>query len=142
MSTAGPVHRVQSAVEVYGYPQGHIGHLTADEQNAFNDFKALLIEKGLYKPQSDTDEYGTHDDATLLYDPFFNSLSSADYTSRFLRARRFQIQDAFKQLKDTEDWRKATQLDQLYETIDVEQYDETRKLVRHFNLHPLFRDSY
>ena len=49
MSTAGPVHRVQSAVEVYGYPQGHIGHLTADELNAFNDFKAVLIEKGLYE---------------------------------------------------------------------------------------------
>jgi hypothetical protein len=58
---------VQSAVEVYGYPQGHIGHLTADEENALNNFKDLLTEKGLYKPQSDNDEYGTHDDATLLY---------------------------------------------------------------------------
>jgi hypothetical protein len=67
MSTAGPVHRVQSAVEVYGYPQGHIGHLTTDEQNAFNNFKDLLTERGLYKSPSDTDEYGTHDDATLLY---------------------------------------------------------------------------
>jgi hypothetical protein len=79
MSTAGPVHRVQSAVEVYGYPQGHIGHLTADEQNAFNDFKALLTEKGLYKSPSGTDEYGTHDDATLLYDLFFNPSSFADH---------------------------------------------------------------
>ena len=132
MSTAGPIHRVQSAAEVYGYPQGHVGHLTADEQIALNDFKALLIEKGLYKPKSDTDEYGTHDDATLLYDLFCNSSLFADHNSRFLRARRFQVQDAFKQFKDTEDWRKATQLDKLYETIDVEQYDETRKLVSQF----------
>jgi hypothetical protein len=65
-------------VEVYGYPQGHIGHLTADEQNAFNNFKALLVEKGLYKPQSNTDEYGTHDVATLLYDLFLNSSSRTD----------------------------------------------------------------
>jgi hypothetical protein len=136
MSTAGPVHRVQSAAEVYGYPQGHIGHLTADEQIAFNDFKALLIEKGLYKPQGNNDEYGTHDDATLLYDIFLNSSSFADHTSRFLRARRFHVQDALKQFKDTEDWRKATQLDKLYETIDVGQYDETRKLVRHFKVLP------
>jgi hypothetical protein len=136
MSTAGPVHRVQSAVEVYGYPLGHIGHLSADEQIAFNDFKALLIEKDLYKPQSVADEYGTHDDATLLCVLFFDSPSLADHTSRFLRARRFQVQDAFKQFKDTEDWRKANQLDQLYETIDVEQYDETRKLVRYFRVLP------
>jgi hypothetical protein len=67
---------------------------------------------------------------------FFNSFPLADSGSRFLRARRFQVQDAFKQFKDTEDWRKATQLDQLYETIDVEQYNETRKLVRHFTLLP------
>ena len=67
MATAGPVHRVQSAVEVYGYPRGHIGHMTADEQNALNDFKALLTEKGLYKPREHAYEYGTHDDATLLY---------------------------------------------------------------------------
>lgn len=143
MSTAGPVHRVQSAVEVYGYPQGHIGHLTTDEHNAFNNFKDLLIEKSLYKPLSDNDEYGTHDDATLLYaDVLLDSLFLfANDGSRFLRARRFQVQDACKQFKDTEDWRKATQLDQLYETIDVEQYDETRKLVRHFPLLPALPES-
>jgi hypothetical protein len=67
MATAGPAHRVQSAAEVYGYPQGHIGHMTAEEQDALNGFKALLIEKGLYKPREHADEYGTHDDATLLY---------------------------------------------------------------------------
>ncbi len=66
MATAGPVHRVQSAVEVYGYPQGHIGHMTADEQAALNNFKVLLTEKGLYKQASENDDFGTHDDATLL----------------------------------------------------------------------------
>jgi hypothetical protein len=67
MATAGPVHRVQSAVEVYGYPQGHMGHLTATEEAALQRFKTLLIEKGLYSPKIDNEEYGTHDDATLLY---------------------------------------------------------------------------
>lgn len=66
MSTAGPVHRVQSAVEVYGFPRGHLGHMTADEENAMLGFKALLVEKG-YKLQSQTDEYGARDDAALLY---------------------------------------------------------------------------
>lgn len=67
MSTAGPAHRVQSAVVEYGYPQGHLGHLTADEDTAFTDFKELCAEKGYYKPGDEEGNPPTHDDATLLY---------------------------------------------------------------------------
>ncbi|PMD30679.1 CRAL/TRIO domain-containing protein [Hyaloscypha variabilis F] len=112
MSSDGPAHRVQSAVVEYGYPQGHLGHLSPDEEAAFKNFKIVCEEKGVYKPGTD-DEPGTHDDATLL---------------RFLRARRFVVADALTQFTDTEKWRKANQLDQLYETIDIEHYDETRRL--------------
>ena len=66
MSTAGPAHRVQSAVVEYGFPQGHLGHLTGEEEEAFRNFKALCEEKGYYSPGEEGD-YGTHDDATLLY---------------------------------------------------------------------------
>jgi hypothetical protein len=45
-----------------------------------------------------------------------------------LRARKFLPQEAYNQLKDTEDWRKENQLDTLYDTIDVEEYEATRKL--------------
>lgn len=55
----------------------------------------------------------------------------ADHLRRFLRARRFQVADAFKQFADTEDWRKANHLDTLYETIDQEHYEETRRLVQY-----------
>jgi hypothetical protein len=68
MASAGPAHRVQSAQEVYGFPQGHLGHLTLEEEAALENFKTFSMEKGLYKPQNETDEYGTHDDATLLYE--------------------------------------------------------------------------
>ncbi|KAH8651618.1 CRAL-TRIO domain-containing protein [Tricladium varicosporioides] len=112
MSTAGPAHRVQSAVVEYGFPQGHLGHLTGEEEEAFKNFKALCQEKGYYNPGEEGD-YGTHDDATLL---------------RFLRARRFVVPDAFKQFQETEDWRKENELDKLYETIDLEHYEETRRL--------------
>lgn len=47
---------------------------------------------------------------------------------RYLRARKFVPQDAFGQFKDTEDWRKENDLDQLYETIDVDEYEQTRRL--------------
>jgi hypothetical protein len=67
-ATAGPAHRVQSAVEEYGYPQGHIGHLSPDQEAAFKNFKLVLEENGLYKPGTGEEEPGTHDDATLLHE--------------------------------------------------------------------------
>ena len=67
MSTAGPAHRVQSAVVEYGYPQGHLGHLSPEEEAAYKNFKVLCAEKGYYKPGNGEDEDATHDDATLLY---------------------------------------------------------------------------
>jgi hypothetical protein len=70
MSSDGPAHRVQSAVVEYGYPQGHLGHLSPDEEAAFKNFKIVCEEKGVYKPGTD-DEPGTHDDATLLYEFLF-----------------------------------------------------------------------
>lgn len=48
---------------------------------------------------------------------------------RYLRARRFVPQEAFKQFKDTEDWRKENKLDQIFETIETEEFEETRRLV-------------
>jgi hypothetical protein len=65
MSTAGPAHRVSSAVVEYGYPSGHLGHLTSEEEAAFKNFKLLCAEKGNYKP-ADGDTPASHDDATLL----------------------------------------------------------------------------
>jgi hypothetical protein len=73
MSTAGPAHRVQSAVVEYGYPQGHFGHLSPEEEAAFKNFKVLCAEKGYYKPGNGEDADATHDDATLLFVPPFVS---------------------------------------------------------------------
>jgi hypothetical protein len=50
--------------------------------------------------------------------------------SRFLRARRWVIQDAYKQFHDTEEWRKANSLEALYNTIDLDAYEQSRLLVR------------
>lgn len=53
----------------------------------------------------------------------------ADSSSRYLRARKFVPNEAFTQFKDTEDWRKENQLDKLYDTIDIGEYEQTRVLV-------------
>jgi len=64
--SSGPAHRVQSAVVEYGFPQGHLGHLTPDEEAALSNFKKLCAEKGLYKPGTGADEPASHEDPTLL----------------------------------------------------------------------------
>ena len=48
---------------------------------------------------------------------------------RFLRARRFDVDAAFQQFKDTEEWRKAIAIEALFENIDVESYNEARRVV-------------
>ena len=51
------------------------------------------------------------------------------FSSRFLRARRFDVQAAFQQYSDTEKWRAVNQIGHLYDNIDVKDYEEARKLV-------------
>ncbi|KAK3338041.1 CRAL-TRIO domain-containing protein [Neurospora tetraspora] len=97
-----------SGTEV-GYPNGHLGHLKPEEQEALESFKTYLAEKGYYKPGPPA----SHDEQTLL---------------RYLRARRWNVVDAFKQFKETEDWRKANDLNVLYDTIDLEAYEASRRL--------------
>ncbi|KAI0508676.1 CRAL-TRIO domain-containing protein [Xylaria bambusicola] len=103
------------AVDV-GYPTGHLGHLTEHETQALADFKALLQEKGLYKPGPPS----SHDDPTLL---------------RYLRARKWVPQDAYVQFADTEKFRNANEIDTLYETIDIDSYEASRKLYPRFTGH-------
>lgn len=50
--------------------------------------------------------------------------------SRYLRARRFVPQEAFTQFKDTEDWRKENRLGEIFTTIEVDEFEQTRRLVQ------------
>ncbi|OTA64807.1 CRAL/TRIO domain-containing protein [Hypoxylon sp. EC38] len=108
------MHRVPStgAVE-HGYPSGHLGHLTEHEEQALVEFKTLLEEKGLYKPGNPA----SHDDPTLL---------------RYLRARKWVPEDAYVQFSDTEKFRSANQIDVLYDTIDIDSFEASRKLYPRF----------
>jgi len=49
---------------------------------------------------------------------------------RFLRARRWVVEDAFKQFKDTHEWRIANDIEVLYKTIDLDAYEQSRRMVR------------
>lgn len=96
----------------YGYPHGHLGHLTPTELTNLDAFKTLLVEHKLYTPSS-ASAPASHDDATLL---------------RYLRARRWDLPAAQAQFAATEAWRRTIGLDHLYDTIDVEAYEASRHL--------------
>lgn len=96
----------------HGYPHGHLGHLTADEEAAFTALKALLASEGLYTAARDGAPPSHHDTVLL----------------RFLRARRWVVPDAAAQFRDTERWRAAVSIDVLYDTIDVDAYEQCRRL--------------
>ncbi|RYO82972.1 hypothetical protein DL766_007024 [Monosporascus sp. MC13-8B] len=109
------IHRVPTAGAAgEGYPNGHLGHLTEKEEQALREFKESLEAKGLYERGPPA----SHDDPTLL---------------RFLRARKWVVQDAYKQFSDTENFRGANQIGLLYDTMDIDCYEESKKLIRHLN---------
>ncbi|CAM1503275.1 Fc.00g080510.m01.CDS01 [Cosmosporella sp. VM-42] len=110
--TAAPAARVKSSASTltdYGYPHGHLGHLSPYEEEQFHRFKTVLEERGLWKRGPPA----SHDDPLLL---------------RYLRARRWVVEDAYTQFKDTEDWRKANDLNVLYNTIELDAYERSRRL--------------
>lgn len=45
--------------------KGHLGHLTAEEESAFNQFKKLCAKDGFYTPRT-ADTKASHDDGTLV----------------------------------------------------------------------------
>ncbi|KAF7536407.1 hypothetical protein G7054_g4546 [Neopestalotiopsis clavispora] len=91
------------------------------ESTAFARFKELCVAQGLIQdgssPGSDDVRSGIDDDGTLM---------------RFLRARSYDVEKAFQQYQETRKWRDANKLLELYETIDVSNYEETRKLYTHW----------
>ncbi|KAJ6500924.1 CRAL-TRIO domain-containing protein [Mycena sanguinolenta] len=98
--------------------EGQFGHLTPEQETKFAEFKAVCEKDGVFAAQPEARTVGRTkkerlDDAAIL---------------RFLRARKFEVPGALKQLKDTELWREANQLDELYDGFDVDAFEEARKV--------------
>ena len=52
----------------FGYPSGHLGHLSEPQEAALVEFKQLCAKNGVYAPAHDG-KPPSHDDGTLLCDP-------------------------------------------------------------------------
>ncbi len=50
-------------------------------------------------------------------------------TSRYLRARKFDVAGAMGQFTDTEKWLKEQRVEELYEHFDVDTYERARLMV-------------
>ena len=60
------------------------------------------------------------------------------HDSRYLRARKFDVQGAIGQFTDTEKWLKEQRVEELYENFDVEFYEKARAMVsiqQHYPAH-------
>ncbi|KAJ5995070.1 hypothetical protein N7481_002047 [Penicillium waksmanii] len=97
---------------------GHLNHLTPEQEEKLREFKSVCSERGYYTEAVKEGEgveakEPSHDDATML---------------RFLRARKFEVEGAWGQFKDTEDWRKDNAIESLYANIGVDSYEAARRM--------------
>ncbi|KAJ5665166.1 uncharacterized protein N7477_007614 [Penicillium maclennaniae] len=95
---------------------GHLHHLTPGQDEKLVEFKTVCAERKYYTPgveQGGETQPPSHDDATML---------------RFLRARKFDVEAAWGQFKDTEDWRKENKIEDLYAHIGVDSYEAARRM--------------
>ncbi|CAI7582632.1 hypothetical protein N7533_010021 [Penicillium manginii] len=97
---------------------GHLNHLTPEQEEKLSEFKSVCSERGYYTAAVEQSEgveakEPSHDDATML---------------RFLRARKFEVEGAWGQFKDTEDWRKDNAIESLYANIGVDSYEAARRM--------------
>lgn len=62
VESGAPVAQVKSTnstASAFNYPRGHLGYLTPQQEEAFQKFKALVEERGVWKrgpPASHTDQ--------------------------------------------------------------------------------------
>ncbi|KAJ5819742.1 CRAL/TRIO domain-containing protein [Penicillium riverlandense] len=83
--------------------------LSTEATTLIDEFKALCVKNGFndFRKEENTDE------TTIL---------------RFLRAQRYDVGSAFQQFHYFQTWRRANNIRVFYEHLDVETYDESRKM--------------
>lgn len=55
----------KAAAASFQFPSGHLGHLSAEQRDGLEHFKAVCAERGVYIPAREG-ALPSHDDATML----------------------------------------------------------------------------
>jgi hypothetical protein len=90
--------------------KGRLGYLTTEQQSILDQFKIILEAQGAYQMEK-------HDDHLLL---------------RFLRARKFVLNDTIKMWLEKEKWALEFGVDDLITSFDFPQWAEIKKLYPRF----------
>jgi hypothetical protein len=110
---------------------GHLGHLTSSQEKSLETFRQSLHKANLYNPKAGNGGRPSHDDTTLLCVHNPSSLSGFVHISgcysRFLRARRFDVDKAHKQFADTARWQVEHDVENLYATFDPEEMEAAKR---------------
>ncbi|SCV69130.1 BQ2448_2150 [Microbotryum intermedium] len=91
---------------------GRLGHLTKTQEAAFTTLKQRVIEDKVLVPGPLSHQV-EYDDATVI---------------RYLRARRWNVESALKQLKATADWMTTEDIDTAYDEMGVEDFQAAHRL--------------
>lgn len=89
---------------------GRLGYLTAEQQSALEQFKIILGAQGAYNQDK-------HNDHLLL---------------RFLRARKFVLNDAVKMWLEKEKWALEFGVDDIISNFEFPQWEQVRKYYPRF----------
>ncbi|KAE8391586.1 CRAL-TRIO domain-containing protein [Aspergillus alliaceus] len=101
---------------------GQLNHLTQEQDSKLLRFRNLCEQHGYCKAQTN-DEWTDNDRAILL---------------RFLRAQRFEIDNALEQFRDAYEWKAEHGIKSFYQNMDVEMYEFSRQMFSQWTGH---RDS-
>ncbi|KAK4690915.1 hypothetical protein P7C71_g5978, partial [Lecanoromycetidae sp. Uapishka_2] len=90
--------------------------LSEPQAKAFAELKALCEKNKLYWPASDLENHPAH-----------GSNSDVDLL-RFLRARSYDAQGAYKQYSATAAWRRTYKLDETYDNVDIHKFGRMNRV--------------
>lgn len=132
--------RCDSPMSYAGSKPALLSTLSASQIEAFIELKELCEKNHRFWSKSTTERNtgpDIDDDVTLLYvrmkrlRKLHNKMCSIDTkkSRRYLRARNYDPQAAFKQYNATASWRETLRLNDTYDNADVSSFEATRRLV-------------
>lgn len=116
-------------------PSASPSALTQPQVKAFAELKALCGKNDVYWPASELEDHpahGSNADNDLLYNsPPDDLIFQLTFNRRYLRARSYDPQAAYKQYSTSAAWRRKYKLDETYDNAEIEKFGRMNGVVSH-----------